>query len=44
LLNLSTSAWEQMDEDTFKVLLKNSPIKRSKWKGVQRNLKFIGKG
>jgi epoxyqueuosine reductase len=41
LLNLSTAAWEAMDEDTFKTLLKHSPIKRSKWKGIQRNLKLI---
>lgn len=41
LLNLSTSAWEAMDEDTFKTLLKHSPLKRSKWKGIQRNLKLL---
>lgn len=41
LLNLNTAEWEAMDESTFKTLLKNSPIKRSKWKGIQRNLKFL---
>ncbi len=41
LLDLSTSEWEAMDEETFRVLLKHSPIKRSKWQGLQRNLKFI---
>jgi len=41
LLNLSTAEWETMDEDTFRTLLRHSPLKRSKWKGIQRNLKFI---
>ena len=41
ILNLSTSGWEAMDEEFFRTLLKHSPIKRSKWKGIQRNLKFI---
>lgn len=41
ILNFTTGDWEQLDEDFFKVLLKHSPIKRSKWKGVQRNLQFI---
>lgn len=41
LLNLSTAEWEAMDEDTFRTLLKHSPLKRSKWKGIRRNLSFI---
>lgn len=41
LLNLSTADWEEMDEITFKALLKHSPIKRSKWKGIQRNVNFL---
>lgn len=41
LLNLSTAAWEAMDEDTFRVLMKHSPLKRSKWKGIKRNLNFL---
>ncbi|MNU24727.1 Epoxyqueuosine reductase [compost metagenome] len=41
ILNFTTGDWEQLDEDFFKVLLKHSPIKRSKWKGLQRNLQFI---
>ncbi len=42
LLNLGTAEWEAMDEQFFRTLLKNSPMKRSKWKGIQRNLKFLG--
>jgi epoxyqueuosine reductase len=41
LLNLSTREWEAMTEETFKKLFKESPISRTKWKGMQRNIKFI---
>ena len=38
ILNLSVHEWEEMSEDAFNVIFKNSPLKRSKWKGIQRNL------
>lgn len=41
ILNLSTKEWEAMTEETFKKVFKNSPISRAKWKGVQRNIKFL---
>jgi epoxyqueuosine reductase len=41
ILNLSTEAWEDMTEDAFKKIFKSSPLKRTKFKGIQRNLKFI---
>ena len=41
ILNFSTSDWEEMTEESFKLIFKNSPLKRSKFKGIQRNLKFI---
>lgn len=41
ILNLSTTEWEEMSEETFKKIFKNSPLSRSKYKGIQRNLKFI---
>jgi epoxyqueuosine reductase len=41
VLNLSTREWEQMSEDTFKKIFKHSPIARAKWKGMQRNIKFL---
>jgi epoxyqueuosine reductase len=41
LLNLSTREWEAMTEETFKKLFKDSPISRAKWKGMQRNIKFL---
>jgi epoxyqueuosine reductase len=41
ILNLSTKEWEEMTEQTFKKLFNDSPISRTKWKGMQRNIKFI---
>ncbi len=41
ILNLSLREWEAMTEETFNKTLKNSPLKRAKWKGVQRNIKAI---
>ncbi|WP_126973647.1 tRNA epoxyqueuosine(34) reductase QueG [Gynurincola endophyticus] len=33
--------WEQLTEEAFKKVFKLSPLKRSKWRGIMRNLKFI---
>ena len=33
--------WEEMTEEVFEVLFKNSAIKRTKHKGLQRNIKFL---
>ncbi len=41
ILNFSQQDWEQLTEEQFKVLFKLSPIKRTKFKGFKRNLKFI---
>jgi epoxyqueuosine reductase len=41
ILNLSNKEWEEMSEETFKQIFKNSPLKRTKFAGIQRNLKFI---
>ena len=41
ILNLSTSDWEEMSEESFKLIFKNSPIKRTKFDGIKRNLKFL---
>ncbi len=41
ILNLSTKEWEAMTEEKFKEIFKHSPLKRTKFKGIQRNLKFI---
>ena len=41
ILNLSLKEWESMTEETFNKTFKNSPLKRAKWKGIQRNIKAI---
>ncbi len=44
ILNFSTSEWEEMTEETFKNIFRNSPLKRSKYSGIKRNLKFLNTG
>jgi len=41
LLNLTTKEWEAMTEETFKKLFKDSAINRTRWKGMQRNIRFL---
>lgn len=41
IFNLTTKDWEEMTEESFKTIFRHSPLKRSKFKGIQRNLKFI---
>ena len=42
ILNFSTNDWEALTEESFKSIFKNSPLKRAKFDGIKRNLKFIG--
>lgn len=44
ILNLSLSEWENMSEENFRKAFKSSPLKRSKFAGIQRNLKAIKTG
>jgi epoxyqueuosine reductase len=41
VLNFSLNDWEMLTEESFKTIFKNSPIKRTKYQGIQRNLQFI---
>jgi epoxyqueuosine reductase len=41
ILNLSTQEWEALTETSFQKLFQHSPLKRTKWKGIQRNLHFL---
>jgi epoxyqueuosine reductase len=41
ILDLSAKEWEMMSEDKFRKLFRQSPLSRSKLKGIQRNLKFL---
>lgn len=43
ILNLSTAEWQQMTDEAFRKIFKNSPLKRSKWQGIQRNIEVIAK-
>ncbi len=38
VLNLSTKEWEELSEESFNTIFKNSPLKRTKWTGIKRNL------
>lgn len=41
ILDLSLQQWQELSEEQFNKIFKNSPLKRSKWKGIIRNLKVI---
>ena len=41
ILNFTTTDWEDLTEESFKIIFKDSPLKRSKYAGIKRNLKFI---
>jgi len=44
ILNFTTSEWEDLTEESFKIIFKDSPLKRSKYSGIKRNLKFLSSG
>ena len=41
LLSLSKNEWEEMTQEVFSVIFKNSAIKRKKYEGLKRNIKFL---
>jgi epoxyqueuosine reductase len=41
ILHLSAEDWEQMTAETFAVIFKDSPLKRPRYSGIKRNLRFI---
>ena len=43
LLSMTKKDWEEMTEETFKVVFKNSAVKRTKFQGLQRNIQFLKK-
>jgi epoxyqueuosine reductase len=44
ILNFSTNEWEELTEEAFKAIFRNSPLKRSKFTGIKRNLRFLDVG
>ncbi|CAN5197203.1 tRNA epoxyqueuosine(34) reductase QueG [soil metagenome] len=41
MANMTASDWHEITEEVFKRVFKNSPIKRTKFEGLQRNLSFL---
>ena len=41
VLHFSKNDWEELTEESFKVIFKKSPLTRSKFEGIKRNLKFL---
>ena len=41
ILNFTSKEWESLTEDAFKKIFRHSPLKRSKFQGIQRNVKFL---
>src|ERR1700761_9219908 len=43
LLDMSKRDWEDITEETFQKVFKNSPVKRTKFTGLKRNIEFLRK-
>ncbi|MDQ6527944.1 tRNA epoxyqueuosine(34) reductase QueG [Flavobacterium sp. LHD-85] len=41
LLSFTKKDWLEITEETFRTVFKNSPIKRTKFDGLKRNIKFL---
>ncbi|MDQ1164194.1 tRNA epoxyqueuosine(34) reductase QueG [Flavobacterium sp. SORGH_AS_0622] len=41
LISFTKKDWIEITEETFKLVFKNSPIKRTKFDGLKRNIKFL---
>jgi epoxyqueuosine reductase len=41
ILNFNIADWQNLNEEAFKTIFKNSPLKRTKFAGIQRNMKWI---
>jgi epoxyqueuosine reductase len=41
ILNLTAGQWEEMTEEAFQEVFKNSPLRRTKFEGIKRNLHFL---
>jgi epoxyqueuosine reductase len=43
ILHFNEKDWEELTEEGFKKIFKDSPLKRTKYAGIKRNLEFIKK-
>ncbi len=41
ILHFSKEEWEELTEEKFKIIFEHSPLKRAKFEGIKRNLKFL---
>ena len=41
LLSMSKKDWEEITEETFRKVFKKSPVKRTKYSGLKRNIEFL---
>jgi epoxyqueuosine reductase len=41
ILSMSKKEWQEITEETFKTVFKNSPLKRTKFEGLKRNIDFL---
>lgn len=41
LLSMRRKDWTELTEEVFNKLFKKSPVKRTKWNGMKRNIKFV---
>ena len=41
LLEMSKRDWEELTEETFRKVFKNSAVKRTKYSGLTRNIHFL---
>ena len=41
ILNFGTADWEELTEETFREIFRHSPIRRTKFAGLARNLRFL---
>lgn len=41
ILSMSKKEWTEITEETFNFIFKNSPLKRSKYNGLKRNIDFL---
>jgi epoxyqueuosine reductase len=41
MLSMTKKDWKEITEETFKVVFKDSPLKRAKFKGLKRNIDFL---
>ena len=41
LLSMTKQDWEEITEETFRAVFKNSAVKRTKFEGIKRNINFV---